>query len=101
MSERECGCPPWVVQCAHFDGKALWLNDQTSAAKGIAETSCPVKWLEVGADTYGVYLGEVDRCSCGQHGGLRTGMWQPAQTLTLDDARAEFRRRSELLRTGA
>ena len=31
-SGRECGCPPWVVRCVHFDGRTLvllnpFLND--------------------------------------------------------------------------
>ena len=29
---RECGCPPWVIRCVHFDGRTLvllnpFLND--------------------------------------------------------------------------
>src|SRR3990167_5644567 len=25
---RECGCPAWVVRCAHWEGTVLWLLDQ-------------------------------------------------------------------------
>ena len=27
MPSRECGCPQWVVRCAHLEGRVLALTD--------------------------------------------------------------------------
>ena len=28
-----CGCPPWIVRCAHFDGDSLFLTDRKISAE--------------------------------------------------------------------
>lgn len=27
MEGRECGCPEWVIRCAHFEGRIVHLGD--------------------------------------------------------------------------
>jgi hypothetical protein len=33
-AERECGCPPWVIRCAHWDGQVLVLSDEAGHQTG-------------------------------------------------------------------
>lgn len=34
-AERECGCPPWVLRCAHFGEETLWLTGPFQGTYGV------------------------------------------------------------------
>ena len=85
-----CGCPPWVVACAHFDERVLWLID------GNIRCSAPCRMNHTHQDDYlirgpGIPLLDA-RCP---------DLVMPGQETifpALPSAQAEFARRAEELR---
>ncbi len=90
---RECGCPPWVVPCVHFDGYVLWLTDEELAHASLAAHG------NGGFNVVGGREEDLTNCDCGDpHKIFRVVDAEHSLGLTLDAARDEFRRReSELL----
>ncbi len=41
-TERECGCPPWVEPCVHFDGRVVYIGRPNGA---LYEVHGPTKIL--------------------------------------------------------
>ncbi len=46
-----CGCPPRVVQCAHWDGRVLYLLDYALPGR----CNCGSLWLERGGQRFAVF----------------------------------------------
>ncbi len=92
---RECGCPPWVVRCAHFDGQMLCLFVAKRVPEGCRRcNSEPVSQYATAS-----YEGSWGPClSCGEPAVFAHQLIDAGQSDTLDAARDEFRRReAELL----
>ncbi len=93
---RECGCPPWLEPCVHFDGVVLAMADENvPTPEGFDPKHAPA---QAGVPRYGVMtIQDRNPCSCcGMSMGERIG-----ELFTTDDAdaaRDEFHRReAELL----
>ena len=100
-TERECGCPPWVEPCVHFDGQLLWLIDGVGAIRDHASTCnrFPDKeWPE--ASRYAVAVGpesEIGPCGACGEGTFIEVLFYSTNGGTLDEARAEFDHRAAQL----
>ena len=98
--DRECGCPPWVDRCVHFDGKQLILGK----AKG-CDCGLPPIGSRHGTGDFAVTLVPFPLVDCPLGKGIGTHLAaMPSEEIevfmfpTGDEARAEFDRRAELLR---
>ena len=98
MSGRECGCPPWVEQCVHFDGAVVVLTSPASVfAEGMRRGLNPKRqprWA-----VYGPAFWEAELDSSISTG-LVDANGDSANYLFVEDeyaARDEFRRREALL----
>lgn len=98
LAQRECGCPPWVLRCVHFEGQILVLGETGRHAPG----GCYLKRT----GEFGVWIGErFVAHNCGARGHLLLpvtsdwGMGFPYRSQST--ANAEFDRRAEELRAHA
>ena len=97
-AQRECGCPEWVVRCAHWDGQVLVLDETSEKQPG------PRKHAGFRTATFLVGTHpERHKCDC-----CGTGVFMPSEsqvffeTDDLPAAEAEFHRREqELVRSGS
>jgi len=96
IGERECNqCPPWVVRCAHWDGRLITLSDSEVAA------TLHVCGYPFEVDRYRVNtLEESDwhpaSCGCPLLKGLKTGN-QSTFGDNFPSAEAEFYKREAAL----
>ncbi len=82
---QECGCPPWVTECVHFDHAQVWIasfGEHGHWVHGPSTIDNPDEWREPNRRTHG-----PTGCGC------------PHFT-DIEDARTELARRAELLRLG-
>ena len=89
---RECGCPPGVVRCAHWEGMVLFLSDETTPAPCVSRGhGCQHLFL-------GKHPSPCSRTGCKGTGHLR---WQYAGVDQCFDTRqgaeAEFFRQEAIL----
>ena len=88
----ECGCPPWVEPCAHYEGRAIGLISSSDPVD-CCDTHKPAQpGLYVVAEYRAVSQNE----NCGCYG-LQSPMNESVVYDTRDAARAEFRRRAAQL----
>ncbi len=91
---RECGCPPWVVQCAHYDGRIVTNSDCSLLGPSGCETCInpdpPLFWVSE--------ITDWGTCpDCGEPGAWSDAVLWSATPDTLPAARAEFDRRAAQL----
>lgn len=93
---QECGCPPWVLMCAHWDGYITTLvteGKEQEHAPGCLTEVCPAPYHVNNSTGYGPCNG------CGVPDRL-LGITEYWCGENLPAAQAEFARRAELLRLG-
>ena len=95
MTERECGCPSWVVMCAHWNGSTMWLYDM-----GAWCSAHKVEPWKGDTEAFHVHLGKtvLDCGSQKTHVVCLVGA-DPGSSewASLDAARTEFWRREPVL----
>lgn len=103
-SGRECGCPPYVVRCAHFEGRAVWLQNTNDWARACLGLTPPRAMFP---NIYAVGVGDGPEvctrpiCYCTGSGvehiqiSCATEEWSEFSDLAA--AEAEFSRREALL----
>jgi hypothetical protein len=88
--QRECGCPPWIIRCLHWQG--LWLVIRT------LPEAPPDSVCQQPAPSAAYTVGRVGACSCGCNGYCLD--WLSDQTTDLATANRVFEARErELLDT--
>ena len=87
---RECDCPPWVLRCAHWEGKVLVLATEESH---VLRSTCFIP-----QHRFGIAVGKEGgyyRCRCG---GIRLTLFiEPTWCSDLMQGRAEFSRQEAIL----
>lgn len=87
---KECGCPPWVVRCAHFDGKTLWLVDSDLFPAELLDDGSHIKTPY----RYAAVSGVIHNCACERHVKVTV---RHLDSDSLTHAQAEFARREAAL----
>jgi hypothetical protein len=91
---RECTvCPPWVVRCAHWDGRVAWLISDSGWQEGHGQERDATQLYSI---CIGVLAEEAHFCSARpEHHCIRTEV--SARADNLPAAEAEFHRREAQL----
>ena len=101
IAERDgCGCPPWILRCAHWGGRILILIDNDAVDPSGEGCSNPRHDPTYSGQRYGV--GDIAEWGtipgCGHLGWRCEPTEQFSSSASLSDAEAAFyRREAELL----
>ncbi|KKL45160.1 hypothetical protein LCGC14_2358470 [marine sediment metagenome] len=102
-TERECGCPPAIIMCVHWDGKLLGLASDDELRSG---HTCGGGWRPFTGQGYGIHLTEDKLLTCARTADCPAMVLPYPCTLCLEfenlsEAQAEFARREQQLMEAA
>lgn len=97
---QECGCPPAIMMCVHWDGKLLVLASDDELRSG---HTCGGGWGPFTGLGYGIHLTEDKHITCDRTPDCPAMVLPYPCSLCLEfdneaEARTELDRRAELLR---